>query len=347
VARLYSGERELERSYENRSWQRSEAVRARIDQVEVGLAAATFGAAAPLGLDGDALARQRERWDAGDPVLVRVVGQLVEAAEREPDGPVADAITVHTLAGYFTREARFLHGGADLLHSRLLTDPLRAGRRGLYHLLDAARLLRREGALDAAGAERLRAWLAEGRAWLRDSEPGRDARAAPYSRGTWYDVEVAAIDAYLGDLDGMLATLRRAHERVGQQFDVEGRQPEELVGNRTLHRYVYNLQGWATLAGFARRVGQDLWSYRTRDGRGLVPALQWLFAHWDRWPFPQIDTIDRDRLVVFARAVPDNVPSPEVALPGPYQARQVFGEYDGVRPFWVLGSETSHQDGDR
>jgi hypothetical protein len=323
VARLYSGERELERDIEGRGWRRFEAVRARIDRIDAELAARTFDATALVALDQAMLDRQRDRWRAGEPGPVTVVGQLVAAADSSADPFIS------TLAGYLTAEGRLLSRGAELLRAeflgpepRLRTDAAHGDR--LHYLLDAARLLERERALTPAEVERLRGWLVEHRAWLRDSEPGRAVRAALDHPGTWYDVDAAAADAYLGDVAGVLATLRRGYERVGQQFDVDGSQPEEL-------RRAYNLQGWLVLAGFARRFRQDLAGYRTADGRGLATAAEWLctqpveervvLSHRAHGLAPALDLVDRL----------------DPADRDPYRAPQVLGDRSGIRPFWILG----------
>jgi hypothetical protein len=220
---------------------------------------------------------------------------------------VADDVVVLTLAGYLTGEARFWRGGADRLRAGL---PVRSFVPGLQSLLDAARLLETAQALPPADVEWLRAWLVEHRTWLRDSGQGRSARSAPDHLGTWYDVDAATVDAYLDDLPGVLATLRRAYERIGQQ---------KLPGT------VHNMQGWVVLARFAARAGQDLWSYQSPDGRGLAAALGGL-----------LETGGDDRLAALAYQAPGaDRPSDR----DPYRVRQVFDPRDGIRPFWILGTD--------
>lgn len=313
VARLSSGATALERDYQGRAISRSEAVQAQIDRLDERLAARTFDATAPVAVDLAGLDRQREAWRRGEPGPARVVGQLIEAAEGTGDPLVA------VLAGLVTGEPRFHQRAAAAVraHSRD-RDPRAAHPPGLHHLLDAARLLEREGALPPADAERLRGWLAEHRSWLCDSDQGRAARAALDHRGTWYDAELAAIDAYLGDRLGLLATLRRAHERVGQQFDLDD-QSNLAAGN---------LLGWVVLAELAERAGQPLWPRLA----GPIEAARG----------------DRHTLAVLAYeaagAVPARLASLDPAERDPYRLPQVFGERDGVRPFWSLGNRAAAGD---
>jgi hypothetical protein len=214
----------------------------------------------------------------------------------------------------------------------------------LHYLLDAVRLIEREGALTPAQATGLREWFREYRAWLADSPQGRRERAALNNHGSWYDVQVAAIDAYLGDVRGLLDTARRAFERVGQQFAPDGSQPEELKRTQAQHYVAYNLQAWVVLATGIGRLGQDLWHYRAPTGGGLAPAVTWFLERIGKpWDYPQLDPFDDDRSVALAHQVAAKVPDlPALDFVGddqrdPWRVKQVFTEHDGIRPFWILG----------
>jgi hypothetical protein len=368
VARLSSGEPRLETDSIGRQWRRIEAIWECINRVDQDLAREAFSATGLLTIDERALDQQRVAWAGGVPGPARVVGQLVRAAEtaagrrsRQANRLPAliDDVTVLTMAGYFSREARFFLRGAELLRSAFLgrRAPLAPHRtfaagpprfaiaeaEGFHYLLDAVRLLEREGALAGVEVSRLRTWLLDYRSWLEADDQRRVERAALNHRGTWYDVQVGAISAYLDDVGGVLAALRRCHDRVGQQFEPDGSQPEELRGRRWEHDCVHNMQGWSVLAALAANVGQDLWSYRTADGRGLAAALPWTMAQAAAAP---PDRLDHSRLAVLAHVAARQAPSlpmlgllPEAERDA-WQVRQVFHPAAGVRPFWVLGSGT-------
>src|SRR5690606_25041130 len=65
VARLSSGEPAAERDYRDRAARRSQAIRARIDQIDGQIAAATFRPSDPFTLDLDALEQQRQSPEPG------------------------------------------------------------------------------------------------------------------------------------------------------------------------------------------------------------------------------------------------------------------------------------------
>src|SRR5690606_24427841 len=182
------------------------------------------------------------------------------------------------------------------------------------------------------------------RSWLEESAQGRGERSALNNHGTWYDVQVLAIDAYLDRVRPALATLRRSYERITQQFAPDGSQPEELKRTITQHYCSYNLQGWLALAACAGRVGHDLWSYTGPTGSGMAAAARWLLDHAGRpWPYQQIDDFDLDRWSAFYHLIPADLrPDPGevrdwVSSEDPWRVKQVFTPHDGIRPYWILG----------
>lgn len=354
VARLYSGQRTLERDIGQRGWRRMEAVRDCIDRVDASLAAEHFDPQRPRLLDPKVLEEQRERWRAGDPDLDRVVGRLIAAADghrgrrHESLAATAEAVAVLGLAGFLTRRSAYLAGCVQVVRTRFLArrgrlDPRRWHGHGLHYLPDLARFLEREAALTPTEVAVLRSWLAEHRAWLEDSAEAAVRRSALDQAGTWYDVTVAALDSYLDDLPALLVTLRRAHERVGQQFEPDGRQLTGLPEPATVDHQLANLQGWATLATLATHAGQDLWSYRTRDGRGLAGAIQAMTRDLDGvGQLRRPESLDTDRMQVIALAAADQVAAVGAGRRGnPYGLRQLYPASSGIRPFWVLGGDAA------
>lgn len=177
--------------------------------------------------------------------------------------------------------------------------------RDLCLLLDAARLLERAGTLSDADRDSFRNWLRAYLEWLHNSPHGMVECRSGNNHGTYFDLQTAAIGAYLGDAAALTATFRRARVRINMQFDPDGSQPEELRRFCSLHYCCFNLQGWINLAAIAARCGEDLWRHQSATGSSLARGLSWLIGFSARrdWPYPQSDAFEWGRLVPLQAAL--------------------------------------------
>ncbi|MEX2964186.1 alginate lyase family protein [Microbulbifer sp. TYP-18] len=211
----------------------------------------------------------------------------------------------------------------------------------LYYFLDAVRILKRGGFLTGEELVDFKAWLVEYLEWLRTSEQGIGERAALNNHGTYYDLQIAAICAFLGEAKLLRETLRDSRIRLLAQFDAQGAQPHELKRTNTAHYCCFNLQGWIHLAHIAESVGEDLWNFTGEDGRGLKKGMEWLLARSrSAWPYRQIEDFDSERFLPIAYCYQEKyghiateiVPS----LPAAARVKSKFHPHDGIRPYWNL-----------
>lgn len=203
-----------------------------------------------------------------------------------------------------------------------------------YYYLDAVRLMRASGALSEETFGAFRQWLNQYLRWLLFSPQGRAESAATNNHGTYYDLQVAAISAFLDERACLFQALRRARSRFGEQFAEDGSQPEELTRKTTAHYCCYNLQGWINLDRLARQWNIDLWIEPGRPDLGA--GMDWLLSHVGKpWPYLQIDQFDVERFapVVAAREVRSGERSQRFAIQA---GKAVFHPHDGIRPWWNL-----------
>lgn len=245
-------------------------------------------------------------WREGEDVLA---AGLPDFAPEQFDGQrwqsLVDETTALALAGTVCRDGRYLAHAARLVRNWFLdpetrmTPHLRFAEvarghdrdenhcsgvinlAGLYYFLDAVRLIERSGALDPDEQAAFRNWLRAYLDWLHESPQGRRECRAQTSHGTFFDLQVLAIAAFLGDGAEMAKVLRRARERIPHQFAADGSQPRELARIRPLHNSRHNLLAWTALARIAESLGDDFLVYRTADGRGIEMGLRWLEGQGD------------------------------------------------------------------
>lgn len=207
---------------------------------------------------------------------------------------------------------------------------------GLPRLLDAVRLMERGGALSPGDGLAFRHWLRSYADWLQDSPQGRHASRRLNNHGTFYDLQIAAIAIFLGDIDALNAALRRVRERLPHQFAPDGSQPRELARSRPRHYSYLNLVGWIAIARLAESVGDDLWNYEAADGRSLRKALRWLIDRCDARDWPKGLAVEAERLAVEPlRAAYRAKYEPQQAGPAP-QPPFSLDPMLGMAPFWPL-----------
>jgi hypothetical protein len=197
------------------------------------------------------------------------------------------------------------------------------------------------GVIDTQVQEKFKQWLNTYLQWLLESPQGKKECSAVNNHGTCYDLQVAAIAAFVGNREILFETLTRSQSRVAQQFTPAGDQPHEMTRTITAHYCCFNFQSWINIAEVASRYNINLWETTTRDGASMIKVAEYLIGHiGKKWPFQQIDEFDHDRFMPIYFAVKDRIRNVSNAPDVPkikYLVKPSFFPHDGVRPYWNLG----------
>ena len=163
--------------------------------------------------------------------------------------------------------------------------------RGLPALLDGVIAISSSPAWNAADEKALQSWMRAYLKWLLESSHGKDESRNGNNHETYYDVQVASLAVYTGQMEVARRTLEGSRQRIGRQIEPDGRQPRELERTRSWDYSVMNLTGFFELATLGERAGVDLWNYRAADGRSIRQALDFLVptaAGERKWAYEQI-----------------------------------------------------------
>jgi len=145
----------------------------------------------------------------------------------------------------------------------------------------------------------LRAWFASFTTWLTTSKKGIDERDNGNNHSTWWAAQVAAYAVFCHDEKAeRLAYAQYRNTIVPNQLRPDGAAPEEEARTRSLSYSAMNLDGFAILCRIAANRGTDLWTYKAKDGAGVLTSAAYLIPFLEgaaAWTKPQITPIDKIR----------------------------------------------------
>ncbi|MBE0660775.1 MAG: alginate lyase family protein [Bryobacteraceae bacterium] len=152
---------------------------------------------------------------------------------------------------------------------------------------------------DPAISKQTRSWFAAYLDWLINSQKGKDEARHGNNHSTWWAAQVAAYALYAGNPKaGQRVYSFYESDLVPRQLMPDGSAPHEEARTRALSYSIMNLDGFALLCRMAKRQGRDLWSFRTKDGAGVLRSLEYLapyIADPLKWSRPQITPVGRSR----------------------------------------------------
>lgn len=187
-----------------------------------------------------------------------------------------------------------------------------------WYLLEAVRILDAREALEPALRAGLQDWFSRYLDWLLESRQGRWAKAALDFHGVYYEQQVLAVAAWLGERQAVVQSLYRCEEKA--HFQLRG----SAGLGRTPDRVCFTLQGWANLRQISRGMGKDFFE--------VAPAGWEVRSAIDEFLSQPPGELDRARLQPLAAACARESDDAEAFLEqsGP-------GVLEGARPFWMLG----------
>lgn len=161
------------------------------------------------------------------------------------------------------------------------------------HLVEVARSaswLEHSSALKPDETDTIRGWFADYTTWMTTSKNGLEEKAAKNNHGTCWVAQVAEF-ARLTHNDSIVAECRELFRTrlVPDQIAPDGRLPLELARTKPYSYSLFDMDALSTICQIASIPGDNLWTFATRDGRGIRKTIDFMFPFIQdksKWPFP-------------------------------------------------------------
>lgn len=161
------------------------------------------------------------------------------------------------------------------------------------HLVEVARgahILENSGALEPREFALVRQWFADYLTWMATSKNGIDERDAKNNHGTCWVMQAAEFARFAGNHNTSAYCAERfKNVLVPSQIAPNGSFPLELRRTKPYSYSLFNLEAMSAICQILSSAGDNLWAFKTPDGRGVENALAFMYPYIKdkgKWPYP-------------------------------------------------------------
>jgi len=122
----------------------------------------------------------------------------------------------------------------------------------------------------------------------------KDHKESGHNIASWYHVQMASLALFTENTELAHILLERTKARIDTALNLMGGFKRELNRTRSMSYSCFHLYAMFNLASMGEQTGIDLWNYRTKDGRGLKFALDYISKYAGpenikQWPYKEIE----------------------------------------------------------
>lgn len=231
----------------------------------------------------------------------RIVGALASAYLLTGDQRYAEHAVLHLRAWFVDPETR-MNPRLDYAQAiRGITSGRGIGIIDTIHLMEVAQsILRMRDAMDPEVVSESMDWFDAYIVWLTTSPNGLDEMNTKNNHATCWVMQTAVFARLTGN-EPVLELCRERYETclLPGQMAIDGSFPLELERTKPYGYSLFNLDAMALICMVLSTPDNDLWHFRTSDGRGMRRAVDfmmpyvrdkasWPYSHdvmyWESWP---------------------------------------------------------------
>lgn len=231
--------------------------------------------------------------------------------DRKRLGRLTKAINTLSLAYYFSNNEAYAQKAISFINTWFLDEKTKMNPHLTYaqmvpgnpksrssgildgrgigtHILDSLVLISTSPHWSDAQQQNIDLWLTDYLTWLTENQLGRTALKKTNNHGSWYRYHVAAVAWYLNDIPTVNKMIKATQKSIFVQIDGQGKQKHELSRTRSYFYSYFNLDAQTRIAIIAKKLGIDLWRYKSPSGTQLITAIDFMAAYSDgtvKWPY--------------------------------------------------------------
>ncbi len=179
-------------------------------------------------------------------------------------------------------------------------------------VITALQIFEAKGLLPADVKSGMLKWFTAYLNWLTTDSMAISTAFTGQNHANYYNHQLVGLMMYLGKNDEANALVEDAKKtRIADQILPDGTQPKEMGRTKSVSYATGNLWLLTELTVMGRKLGVDLWTYESEDGRSLKKAYAYLMPfilNPQDWPKQQItgggaeSTIDSSMKPLFSKA---------------------------------------------
>ena len=235
-----------------------------------------------------------------------IIGTLASAYKITRDEKYATQALIHLKAWFINSETLMNPNLSYAQAIKGVTPGRGIGIIDTIHLMEVAQgiiIMEQSKSFDPATVVQLKSWFSKYTEWLTTSKNGLQEKAATNNHGTCWTMQVASF-AKLCNNASLLELCRVDYKNVllNRQMAEDGSFPMELARTKPYGYSIFNLDAMVTLCQILSTEKENLFLYKTADGRSIETGIKWLYPflqdkgawkdkqdvmYWNDWPVAQ------------------------------------------------------------
>ncbi len=223
----------------------------------------------------------------------QVIGSLTSAYIITKDKKYAAHAITH-LSAWFIDEKTFMN--PSLLYAQAIKGKVTGRGVGIIDMIQlmevaqGVRILEKSAAIDSGSLKKIKKWFADYLQWVNTHPYGMEEREAKNNHATCWVMQVAVFAKLVGDQSLMNECKNRFKTiLLPSQLEKDGSFPLELKRTKPYGYSLFNLDAMTTICQVLSSKQEDLWDFKTGDGRMMKKAVEFMvpyIEHKESWTYP-------------------------------------------------------------